>query len=561
MSMNQGNEATLRFRDALEALPEAIAIFDDNDRFVFWNSRFAEIYGEGLEIREGLCFEEHLRASLSRGSVIAATGREEEWLAERLARFTAATGAHEHRLANGRWVRVQDRALAHGGRIGIRSDITEMMNREQSFRLLFEANPAPMIVSDLQTHQILAVNAAAATLYGYSRDDFLMLSIGDIQQEREPGALKAETRNLGDEAFVSELQFHRTASGDELLVQFTGQKLQYAGRPALLAAMFDRTEQHRMEEEVRRTHAFLNHVIDQVPTAVFVKDMRNEGRFVIYNRASEALFGRSREEAIGRSDREVFGAEAAAQYDLQDQVALCLGSVETVEDELIHRPDGEARFVRTRKVALKDTPSDVPRFVVGVSEDVTEQRANEARIAHMAHHDALTDLPNRFLFHDRLASALARLRGQELLAVLFIDLDGFKAVNDTWGHATGDDLLQAVADRLRGVLRSCDTAARFGGDEFAVLQTPISQLGETALLAAKLVATLSVPYAVGQSRLQVGASIGVAFVPFDATEPGDLLDHADAALYCAKREGRNTFRFACSKLQLDGSIARKASMV
>lgn len=181
-------------RDALEALPEAIAVFDRDDRFVFWNSRFVEVYGEGGDVRRGVSFEDHLRACIANGRVPAAIGREEDWIAERLARFAAGSGAHDHRLANGRSVRVQDRNLANGGKIGIRSDVTEVTDRERSFRLLFDANPAPMIVSDLHTLEILAVNDAAVAFYGYTRDAFLRLTVRDIRPEREPGELEARTR-------------------------------------------------------------------------------------------------------------------------------------------------------------------------------------------------------------------------------------------------------------------------------------------------------------------------------------------------------------------------------
>ena len=544
MSGCGSDDAVQLFRDALEALPEAIAIFDRDDRFVFWNRRFAEIYGENGDLRVGTRFEDHLRASLARGQVPAAAGREDAWLAERLARFAAAAGAYEHRLADGRHVRVQDRCLAHGGRIGIRSDVTEATERERSFRLLFDANPVPMIVSDLHTYDILAVNDAAVAFYGHPREAFLTLTVRDIRPERAPGELEAIVSDMGSGSTMGGLRSHRTASGEERLVQFTGCRLDYGGRPALLGAFFDLTEQHRMAEEIRHARAFLTQVVDEVPTAVFAKDMAEGGRFVIYNRTSEALFGRSRGEVIGRSSRDVFGPEAAADVDRQDRAALRIGAVEAWEDEVVHRPDGTVRSVRTRKVALAHRPGDAPRFVLGVSEDVTERLANEARIAHMAHHDALTDLPNRFLFHDRLASALARGGGRELLAVLFLDLDGFKAVNDTHGHAVGDGLLIQVADRLRAALRSCDTAARFGGDEFAVLLSPMAEAGEAAWLAARLVTRLSEPYAVGFRQLVVSASIGVALSPLDAAEPAALLEQADDALYRAKREGRNTFRFA-----------------
>jgi hypothetical protein len=154
--------AELRLRDAIEALPEAIAIFDQEDRFVLWNRQFERVYaGDGVEITSGLRFEEHLRNCLARGRVTDAVGREELWLAERLARFAAADGAYEHQLSSGRWVRVQDRSLAHGGRIGIRSDVTELVERKHSLRLLFDANPMPMLLIDRQTLGFLAVNDAA----------------------------------------------------------------------------------------------------------------------------------------------------------------------------------------------------------------------------------------------------------------------------------------------------------------------------------------------------------------------------------------------------------------
>ncbi|MDX7953876.1 diguanylate cyclase [Lichenihabitans sp. Uapishka_5] len=534
-----------RYQDALEALPEAIAIFDEDDRFVFWNQRFTEIYGMGIDLRVGTRFADHLRHCIVQGLVPSAVGREEAWLAERLSRFADAEGAHEHRLTNGRWVRVQDRRLAHGGRIGIRADITEAREREESFRLLFDANPVPMIVSDVQTHEIIAVNDAAVAFYGYAREQFLKLRIRDIRPEHTSGEIAAFIQNnMVGSMTAGAIVTHWTAGGKEKLVRMAGCRLDYGGQPAVLAAIFDLTEQHRAEQEVSSARIFLTEIVDQVPVAVFAKDLEHEGRFVIYNRASETLFGRTRAEVIGRTDAEVFGAEVAARFAPQDEVALRVDKVATFEDEIIHRPDGSERFLRTQKVGLSDRPENPPRYILGVSEDVTERRANEARIAHMAHHDALTDLPNRFLFHERLASALVRRRDGECLAAIFLDLDGFKAVNDTHGHAIGDDLLKQVADRLRAALRACDTAARFGGDEFAILQSVMSEPGEAAWLAGKLVATLSAPYQVGTRDLKVSASAGVALAPFDAADPNLLLERADAALYRAKREGRNTFRFA-----------------
>ena len=176
--------------------------------------------------------------------------------------------------------------------------------------------------------------------------------------------------------------------------------------------------------------------------------------------------------------------------------------------------------------------------------DVTEQRQAEARIAYMAHHDALTDLPNRVMFHQRLTEGLARLqRNGHALAVHCLDLDHFKDVNDTLGHPIGDELLKAVAQRLANCLRDSDMVARLGGDEFAVVQCPLDDPHEASNLANRLIEVISKPYQVHGHEFVVGASIGIALAPGDGDAPDALLRNADMALYRAKAEGRGTAHF------------------
>ena len=176
--------------------------------------------------------------------------------------------------------------------------------------------------------------------------------------------------------------------------------------------------------------------------------------------------------------------------------------------------------------------------------DVTAKRAAEARITHMAHHDALTGLPNRVLFHDHLEHALLGVRRyNDTLAVLYLDLDHFKNVNDGLGHPAGDKLLQAAAERLRKCLRDCDMAARFGGDEFAVLQIGLAGPHEAGTLAERIVTLLSEPYDIDGQLVEIGASVGIALAPIDGETAEQLLGNADIALYQAKEDGRRTFRF------------------
>ena len=177
-----------------------------------------------------------------------------------------------------------------------------------------------------------------------------------------------------------------------------------------------------------------------------------------------------------------------------------------------------------------------------ILEDITERRENEARIAHMAHHDALTGIPNRTLFQLRLNEALARCRRGERFSVLYLDLDRFKAVNDTLGHSAGDALLRAVTARLIAEVRQTDTVARLGGDEFAILQSSADQAHETAL-AQRLITALGAPYEIGGNQVDVGVSIGIAMAVGEGEDADTLLRNADLALYRAKADGRGTWRF------------------
>jgi diguanylate cyclase (GGDEF)-like protein len=209
----------------------------------------------------------------------------------------------------------------------------------------------------------------------------------------------------------------------------------------------------------------------------------------------------------------------------------------------IIQPGGAVRWIHKESELVLDQHGAAVRWI-GTYRDVTEAYEAEARIAHLAHHDALTGLPNRVLFHDRLDKALLRVRrDEEKLAVLYLDLDRFKNVNDTLGHPAGDKLLVDVAGRLRACLRDRDMAARFGGDEFAVVQLRLSGPHDASTLAERIVAILSEPYDIDGQQALIGASAGVALAPADGETSEQLLGNADKALYQAKEDGRRTFRF------------------
>ncbi len=180
---------------------------------------------------------------------------------------------------------------------------------------------------------------------------------------------------------------------------------------------------------------------------------------------------------------------------------------------------------------------------VATHQDITDQRRSEAKIAHMALHDALTDLPNRSLLNERLEQALTHVKRGDIVATHLLDLDHFKNVNDTLGHAVGDKLLKAVAGRLRALIRETDTVARMGGDEFAIVQVALEQPADAATLATRIIEAISAPYDIDGHQVTVGTSVGIAIGPNDGVDPDQLMRNADLALYRGKSEGRGIYRF------------------
>ena len=195
---------------------------------------------------------------------------------------------------------------------------------------------------------------------------------------------------------------------------------------------------------------------------------------------------------------------------------------------------------------------------VSTHEDITEQRQTEARIRHLARHDALTDLPNRIEFLEQMARAETALRRGELAAVLYIDLDHFKAVNDTLGHAVGDEVIKQASARLWGTTRETDVLSRLGGDEFALLMHPVENAADAARVADRIIKSISAPFVIGGQHIDIGASVGIAVGPGDGIKTDTLMKNADLALYKAKSEGRSTYHFF--EAGMDAALQQRRSI-
>ncbi|MDR4307580.1 EAL domain-containing protein [Chelatococcus sambhunathii] len=298
---------------------------------------------------------------------------------------------------------------------------------------------------------------------------------------------------------------------------------------------------------------FLDAIIDNIPVAIFVKDARDL-RFLLVNKAAEEQMGCNRRDMVGRTNEELLPAAEAAAYTDIDLEVLRSGEMH-VGDQNFDTDKGR-RLLHTRTILVREAGE--PRYLIGLSEDITDRRANEARIVHLAHHDALTDLPNRLVLLDRLAEALVvQRRHGGAVGVLCIDLDHFKDVNDGLGHAAGDSVLKEVARRLRDCVRGQDLISRHGGDEFTVLQPLLDSAEEARRLAERIIATLSDPFRLHEQDVVIGASVGISVAPQDGVSAEMLLRHADMALYRAKADGRGAARFFEAEMDARVQARRK----
>ncbi|OJU11995.1 MAG: hypothetical protein BGN86_13695, partial [Caulobacterales bacterium 68-7] len=293
--------------------------------------------------------------------------------------------------------------------------------------------------------------------------------------------------------------------------------------------------------ELNQTQAFLDTVIEGMPAILLVTDA-NTGRMLMLNRAGELAFGHSRAEVLGHGYDKLFGASEAETLCEQDRRLIATGECSGAQEISFEGGDGSMHLLSVRKMLIRDA-AGAPQYVVSACDDITEQRENEQRIIHLAGHDSLTGLPNRVLFNDRLTRVLQRKGSASKVAVLCVDLDRFKTVNDTLGHPVGDGLLRIVADRLNDCVRQGDTVARLGGDEFAVIQNNVEEPADAAILAQRIIENLGRVFETDGHQLVIGASVGIALAPADGESADALLKNADMAMYRAKSEGRGAFRF------------------
>jgi diguanylate cyclase (GGDEF)-like protein/PAS domain S-box-containing protein len=433
-------------------------------------------------------------------------------------------------------------------------DVTERRHAENELRrtklflnAVIENLPLPIVVKTVEGDRFTIINKASEELHGYRRDMIIGKTPHDIFPKVRADNIVAKDLEcvLSDRPVLTPEHMIETPKGARLITSTKVAIPGDDGKPEyVLSVVEDVTERRHAENELRQTKVFLDTVIENLPLPIVVKAVK-DSRYLRINKANEELFGYPRDELIGKTPYDIFPKIRADNIAAKDrECALSDRPIQTAE-HAVETHKG-TRLITSKKVAI---PGDdgKPEYVLSVVEDVTERRRSEKLIEHMAHSDALTDLPNRTAFNERLSKVLTSAEAESRsFAILCMDLDGFKEVNDIYGHAVGDTLLCQVADRLRAA--GGDTfIARLGGDEFTIIAERAAP-SSVSELTDRLLAAFVDDFDIDGHQVTQALSIGVAIYPEHGKDDKTLLKNADAALYHAKSENPGTAYYFEAKM-------------
>ena len=540
------------FRQLVELSPDAVFVHD-RGVLLYANPAAATLFGTlGPEDLLGRSVED-LVAPRSRDTIRAQLRQVEGFKPSRRLMVGGVT------LASGYTVDAEISSAPvtwheRSARLVVVLDVTEqrraearLLETQQQLRTLVDHAPEAVVLFDGDTQRFVDLNANTEKLYGLPREQLIRIGPADVSPERQPdGRLSRDAaREKIQEALDGrEPVFewcHLHSSGREFLCEVRLVRLPSAERRLVRGSVLDISERKRVEEELRASEERFSKAFHASPVGITISSL-SEGRFLNANHAFLEMTGYTHAEVVGHKtdelnlwvDEDTRRAIGGAIHG-DDPHLTAEGRLRTKTGEILHIL---ASFVRI-EVGGEEC-------VLALGSDISERKAFEEQLRHLAFHDPLTGLPNRALFEDRLSQALKRSRGRSEgsgdLAVLFLDLDRFKVVNDTLGHSAGDGLLADVSGRLRASLDEQHTLARFGGDEFAVLLENVSGRREVEETVERLMAGLEAPFEVLGTRVDVTVSVGVAFSRGDAEAPEDLLRFMDIAMYRAKQEEGSGYR-------------------
>lgn len=454
-------------------------------------------------------------------------------------------------------ITIQDEHKGAEKIIGTLIDITEQKRTEetlraakQRFQLLTEYSPDAILVD--QDNVFVYANPAAAQLFGvecanaligHSINEFLTPESLDVVHTRRPRLMEGKEKPA-----PIELQM-RHANGTRLDIQAACGKISWDGKPAIQVMLRDVTELKKTREKLSRLSERLQLAIEGTGEGIWDYDIVNSvftfsggmNQFLKKEFNQTAYTLEEWRSAVHRNDIERVMATLQATLEGMTSVYEC--------EYRLRANDGTWKWVLARGVVVERTDDGSPLTMTGTLTDISAKKESADLAWRHANLDPLTGLPNRRFYRERLDKELLRAeRSHDQVALLFIDLDGFKQVNDFHGHDTGDVLLIEAAQRLKGCVRQTDTVARLGGDEFIVILSQLDDLEHVPHICQKILAALCAPFHIGCNVAHVSASIGVSMFPFDASTPDEMQRKADQAMYAAKQTGKNQFHYFTKEL-------------
>jgi diguanylate cyclase (GGDEF)-like protein/PAS domain S-box-containing protein len=523
---------------ALNNLKQGVVITNARQRIVFLNDRYLEIYGlSRSDITPTMTGKELLELRRQRGMLDISVDE-----------FYAQAGDPEGlvtELTNGQSVHVKYFPLSNGGSIATHEDCSEqrelsrqLASTKQFLESVLENIPVCVAAKSIENGRYIFANRAFERFSRFPRDFIIGKRADEIFtpdtaagiEAADRAALKATGGQFSNEFVVERGSQKRVLASSRVIARDD------RGEPKFLIALFDDvTDRKVLSHELENTKKFLELVVDNIPVSLTV-ERASDGRYLLANRSAETILNRRREEVAGLTAAEIFNEREAKLIKARDEAAIKKRRPLT-EEHPISTKDGLRLFL-TRRVTVLDEAGE-PQYLIKTHEDVTDRRQTESRMAHMAYHDGLTDLPNRAAFLQALTQMIeACTEAEEQFAVLSIDLDGLTEVNDVFGHDTGDKLLIEVAQRLQASARG-GVVARLSGDEFGLIidgKQPIAAM----LLAEKLAETMAREIIIDGKSVRTGVTTGISIFPYNGADAASLLTNAGAALSRAKAKSRGT---------------------
>ncbi|MGX9390040.1 sensor domain-containing protein [Nitrobacteraceae bacterium UC4446_H13] len=522
---------------ALDTLSHGVVIVSRHDKVVFCNDRYLEIYGlTRADISAGITGHELFALRRSRGiPEIAGEGRSDP----------AETNGSVVELINGRSILVKRYLLPNGGAAATHEDCTEqrslakqLASANSFLESIIDNVPVCIAAKNIEDGRYIFANRAFERFSGFSRHMIVGKRAEELYTPETAAAIDAaDRRAIESPTGQTSGEIHIRRSGRPCVLANNRVLVRNQdNRPEFLVALFDDvTERVSLSEQLENAKAFLELVVDHVPIAVTVESI-NDRRYLLANRRAENILNRRREDVTGLTSAELFNPREASVIISRDDAAIKKGGMQT-EEHPISTKDGLRLFL-TRRVTVAGEAGS-PQYLIKTHEDVTDRRQTEARMAHMAYHDGLTDLPNRPAFLQALSQMIEACEGtEERFAVVSVDLDGLKEINDVFGHAVGDKLLVEVSQRIQEAAGG-SVVARLSGDEFGLIIDGAQP--EAALMVAnRLVESMSDEFRIDGKSVRTGLTTGIAIFPANGPDAASLLANSGAALFRAKARSRGS---------------------